>query len=50
VIGGQRRRPNGFALQAAGMLAFGAVALVTLQVAPERGAYLAAFALFGHAA
>jgi hypothetical protein len=47
---GHLRRPGNFTLQAAGMLTFGATALAILQVAPGLGAYVAAFALLGHAA
>jgi hypothetical protein len=50
VARGQLRRPGGLTLQAAGVLAFGSTALAALSVAPELGAYLVAFALFGHAA
>jgi hypothetical protein len=46
---GQLRRPGGLTLQAAGMLGFGAIALVTLYVDTVLGAYLVAFALLGHA-
>jgi hypothetical protein len=47
---GQLQRPGGLTLQAAGMLAFGATALVALYVSPDLGSYLVAFALLGHAA
>ena len=50
VARGQLRRPDGLALQGAGVLAFGSTALVALFVAPELVAYLVAFALLGHAA
>ena len=50
VARGQLRRPGGLTLQAAGMLGFGAAALVTLYVDPDLGGYLVAFALLGHAA
>jgi len=50
VARGQLRRPGDLTLQAAGMLAFGATALVALYVDPDLGAYLVAFALLGHAA
>jgi uncharacterized membrane protein len=53
VLGAARgllRRPGGLTLQAAGMLGFGATALVALYVDPDLGAYLVAFALLGHAA
>jgi uncharacterized membrane protein YhaH (DUF805 family) len=46
---GRLREPGGLALQAAGVLAFGATALAALFVAPELGAYLVALALLGHA-
>ncbi|QYJ15587.1 hypothetical protein Rxycam_01411 [Rubrobacter xylanophilus DSM 9941] len=44
------REPGNLALQAAGVLVFGAIALAALYVAPGTGVYLVAFALFGHAA
>jgi hypothetical protein len=48
VVRGQRLwEPGGLALQAAGVLVFGVIALAALYVAP--GVYLVAFALFGHA-
>jgi hypothetical protein len=47
---GRSREVSGLALQAAGVFAFGAMALVALYVAPELGAHLVAFALLGHAA
>ena len=47
---GRLRPPGGLPLQTAGMLAFGATALVTLYVDPALGGYLVAFALLGHAA
>ena len=50
VARGLLRRPGGLTLQAAGMLGFGATALVALYVDPDLGAYLVAFALLGHAA
>ncbi len=53
VLGAARgllRRPGGLTLQAAGMLGFGATALVALYVDPDLGAYLVAFGLLGHAA
>jgi stage V sporulation protein SpoVS len=49
-VRGQLREPGGLTLQAAGMFAFGAIALAALYVAPEAGVYLVALALFGHAA
>lgn len=50
VMRGRLREPGGLALQAAGVLAFGATALAALYVAPELGVYLVALALLGHAA
>ena len=50
VARGRRRGPGGLSFQAAGMLGFGAIALVTLYVDTVLGAYLVAFALLGHAA
>lgn len=51
VVRGQRLwEPGGLALQAAGVLVFGAIALAALYVAPGAGVYLVALALFGHAA
>ena len=50
VTRGRRRGPGGLSFQAAGMLGFGAIALVTLYVDTVLGAYLVAFALLGHAA
>jgi len=47
---GQLRRPSGLALQAAGMLVFGAAGLVAFSADPTLGGYLVAFALLGHAA
>lgn len=50
-IRGQRlREPGGLALQAAGVVVFGAIALAAMYAAPGAGAYLVAFALFGPAA
>jgi hypothetical protein len=49
-VRGRLREPGGLTLQAAGMFAFGAVALAAMYVAPGAGVYLVAFALFGHAA
>lgn len=50
-IRGQRLwEPGGLALQAAGVLVFGAIALAALYAAPGAGTYLVALALFGHAA
>jgi hypothetical protein len=48
VARGQVRRPGGLPLQAAGVLIFGAIALVALYTDPYLGAYLVAFALLGH--
>ena len=42
-------RPGGLTLQAAGMIGFGAVALIALYVDPDLGGYLVAAALLGHA-
>jgi hypothetical protein len=50
VVRERSREPGGLALQAAGVLVFGATALAALYVAPEIGAYLVALALLGHAA
>jgi hypothetical protein len=50
VARGQLRRPSSLTLQAAGMLTFGATALVAFYVDPDSGGYLVAFALIGHAA
>src|ERR671911_2166173 len=50
IMRGRLREPGGLALQAAGVLVFGAIALAALNVAPELGAYLVALALLGHAA
>ncbi len=47
---GQLRRPGGLTLQAAGMLAFGAMAVAALSVAPERGVYLVAVGILAHGA
>jgi hypothetical protein len=47
---GQLRRPSSLTLQAAGMLMFGATALVAFYVDPDSGGYFVAFALIGHAA
>ena len=50
-VRGQRlREPGGLGLQAAGVLIFGVIALAAVYAAPGVGAYLVAFALFGHAA
>ena len=49
MVRGLLGRPGGLTLQTAGMVVFGATALVTLIVAPESGGYLVAFALIGHA-
>lgn len=49
VVGLARGRRGGLALQAAGMLVFGAGMLAALSVAPETGAYLVAAGLIGHA-
>jgi hypothetical protein len=50
-VRGQRlREPGGLALQAAGVLVFGAIGLAALYVAPGAGVYLVALALLGHAA
>jgi len=50
VARGQLRRSSRLTLQAAGMLTFGATALVAFYVDPDSGGYLVAFALIGHAA
>ena len=53
VLGGARGqlvKPGGLTLQAAGMLAFGSIALVALYMDPNLGGNLVAFALIGHAA
>ena len=50
VARGQLVKPGGLTLQAAGMLAFGSIALVALYVDPNLGGKLVAFALIGHAA
>ena len=50
VARGQWRRPGGLTLQSAGMLGFGAIALVALYVDPDLGGKLVAIALLGHAA
>lgn len=50
VARGQLRRPGGLTLQTAGMLAFGATALVAFYVDPDLGGYLVTFALLGNAA
>ena len=50
VARGQLGKPGGLTLQAAGMLAFGSIALVALYVDPNLGGKLVAFALIGHAA
>ena len=49
-VRGQLRRPGGLTLQAAGMLGFGAVALIALYADPDLGGYLVAIALLGHGA
>lgn len=50
-VRGQRLwEPGDFALQAAGVLVFGAVALAALYAAPWAGVYIVASALLGHAA
>ena len=46
----QLRGPSSLILQGAGMLTFGAIALVAYCVDPDSGGYLVAFALIGHAA
>jgi hypothetical protein len=48
VVRGHLRRSDSFPLQAAGMLIFGAVALVALSLEPPIGGYLVAVALLGH--
>jgi hypothetical protein len=50
VTRGQLRLPGGIPLQTAGMLAFGATALVAFYADPVLGGYLVALALLGHAA
>lgn len=50
VVRGQLREPGDLTLQAAGVLVFGATALVAVYAAPGLGVYLVAFALLGHAA
>jgi hypothetical protein len=51
VVRGQRlREQGGLALQAAGVLVFGAAGLAALYAAPGAGVYLVALALLGHAA
>jgi hypothetical protein len=50
VARGQLRKPDGLALQTAGMLAFGSTVLVALYVDPDLGGKLVAIALIGHAA
>jgi hypothetical protein len=50
VVRGQLRKGGGLPLQIAGMLAFGAIALLALYVSPTLGGYLVAAALIGHAA
>ena len=48
-VRGRSREAGGLALQAAGVLVFGAMSLAALSVTPA-GVYLVAFALLGHAA
>lgn len=48
MVRGRQCRSDGFPLQAAGMLGFGAIALVALAVVPTVGAYLLAGALLAH--
>jgi hypothetical protein len=50
VARGQLRKGGGLPLQIAGMLGFGAIALLALSVSPTLGGYLVAAALIGHAA
>jgi hypothetical protein len=49
-VRGRSRESADIALQAAGVLGFGAMSLAALSVTPELGVYLVAFALLGHAA
>ncbi len=49
-VRGRSREAADIALQAAGVLGFGAMSLAALSVTPELGVYLVAFALLGHAA
>jgi hypothetical protein len=50
VAHGRLHSPGGLPLQTVGMLAFASIVLVAFYVDSDLGAYLVAFALFGHAA
>lgn len=50
LIGGQLRRPGLYAVQPLGVLIFGGLAVVALNVSSDLGLYLVAAGLIGHAA